>query len=193
MSESQKDPLSACHVKSYGLNLHPARFNHVQSDIRVFRYPLAPTPQPAPGSTSGLSLPPSRTASATVYKLDLAHFRTDRRAAKCPSREGSWHTLANLQSGDFEFVRLVHPPFNPDNSPFNPEIRPFDAFSFTSKLNPRYPSPWSPQSPPKSQNSALRPHAPCHYSLPTTHYPLSFCRPFVFILLRIAFPASPLL
>ena len=59
---------------------------------------------------------------------------------------------------------ILSAPFNPHNSPFNPEIRPFDAFSFTSKLDPRYPSPWSPQSPPKPRSS-FHDHLP-HRSVP---------------------------
>src|ERR1700737_1887460 len=36
-----------------------------------------------------------------------------------------------------------------------------------------------------------RPPAACGYLLPTAHYPLSFCRPFVFLVLQIPFPACP--
>src|SRR5258708_13333819 len=50
------------------------------------------------------------------------------------------------------------------------------AFQFTSKLTPRYPSLWSPQSRPKSRSCATaRPLAPCgstHYPPLTAHFPL---------------------
>src|SRR4029077_5066254 len=84
---------------------------------------------------------------------------------KIRQRRGSRDTLS------------VVAPFNPQNSPFNPKIRPFNAFSFTSRLSPRYPSPWSPQSPPKSRSSVpVRPLQPAdapanaHYSLPTLFF-----------------------
>src|SRR5258708_12112538 len=67
------------------------------------------------------------------------------------------------------------------------------AFQFTSKLNPRYPSLWSPQSRPKSRSCATaRPLPPCgstHYPPLTAHFPL--LTPHLLLLTSLPLPFPP--